>query len=76
MKILSLTVFFDEIEAEIDPKLFSEPIVSLLLIITILEKVHAWFNGKLRKSGTPVHPGEEIIVSRFMAADFKKWLGE
>jgi DNA-binding LytR/AlgR family response regulator len=67
--------FLDEIETEIDPKLFFRANRQFILNYNHIEKVHSWFNGKLKVKVTPASY-EEIIVSRLRAADFKKWLGE
>lgn len=65
----------DEIEAEVDSKLFFRANRQFILNYNHIEKVHAWFSGKLKVQVQPA-AYEDIIVSRLRAADFKKWLGE
>ncbi len=65
----------DEIEAEVDQKNFFRANRQFILNYKNIEKVHAWFSGKLKVQVQPA-PYEEIIVSRLKATDFKKWLGE
>jgi DNA-binding LytR/AlgR family response regulator len=65
----------DEIESEVDGKAFFRANRQFILNYKNIEKVHAWFSGKLKVQVQPV-PYEEIIVSRLKATDFKKWLGE
>jgi two-component system, LytTR family, response regulator LytT len=65
----------DEIEAELDTRDFFRANRQFIVKYESVEKVYAWFSGKLKVQVNPT-PYEEIIVSRLKAADFKKWLGE
>jgi len=65
----------DEIEAELDPRDFFRANRQFIVKYDSIERVYAWFSGKLKVQVTPASY-EEIIVSRLKAADFKKWLGE
>jgi DNA-binding LytR/AlgR family response regulator len=65
----------DEVEKEVDPKIFFRANRQFILNYNHIEKVNAWFSGKLKVQVQPPSY-EDIIVSRLRAADFKKWLGE
>ena len=65
----------DDIEEEVDDKDFFRANRQFIISYKSIEKVHAWFSGKLKVQVLP-KSYEEIIVSRLRAADFKKWLGE
>lgn len=65
----------DEIEADINETNFFRVNRQFILNYSHIEKVHAWFSGKLKVQVNPL-PHEEIIISRLRAARFKKWLGE
>lgn len=65
----------DEIEEELDSESFFRANRQFILNYNNIEKVHAWFSGKLKVQVKP-QSYEEIIISRLKAADFKKWLGE
>src|SRR5690606_732319 len=65
----------DEIETEVDSKKFFRANRQFVLSYSSIEKIHAWFSGKLKVEVKP-ESYEEIIISRLKAADFKKWLGE
>ena len=65
----------DEIEAEVDSSIFFRANRQFIINYNYIEKVHAWFSGKLKVQLIPA-AYEDIIVSRLRAADFKKWLGE
>lgn len=65
----------DEIEADINETNFFRVNRQFILNYSHIEKVHAWFSGKLKVQVNPV-PYEEIVISRLRAARFKKWLGE
>jgi two-component system, LytTR family, response regulator LytT len=65
----------DEIEGEIDIKRFFRANRQFILNYESIERVFAWFSGKLKVQVTPVSY-EEIIVSRLKATEFKKWLGD
>jgi DNA-binding LytR/AlgR family response regulator len=65
----------DDIEKELDSKAFFRANRQFIISYKSIEKVHAWFSGKLKVQVIP-KSYEEIIVSRLRAADCKKWLGE
>jgi two-component system response regulator LytT len=65
----------DEIEADINDTDFFRVNRQFILNYSHIEKVHAWFSGKLKVHVNPV-PYEEIVISRLRATRFKKWLGE
>lgn len=65
----------DEIENDLNNKTFFRANRQFILNYNHIEKVHAWFSGKLKVQVEPA-AYEEIIVSRLRAADFKRWLGE
>ncbi len=65
----------DDIESELDKDSFFRANRQFILNYNNIEKVHAWFSGKLKVQVQPVSY-EEIIISRLKATDFKKWLGE
>ncbi|HKO81667.1 MAG TPA: LytTR family DNA-binding domain-containing protein, partial [Chitinophagaceae bacterium] len=65
----------DEIETELDRKVFFRVNRQFILNYNSIHKVHTWFSGKLKVAVQP-EAYEEIIISRLKAADFKKWLGE
>ncbi|HYE54344.1 MAG TPA: LytTR family DNA-binding domain-containing protein [Chitinophagaceae bacterium] len=65
----------DEIENEVDGRLFFRANRQFIVNYNNIDKVHAWFSGKLKVQVNPA-AYEDIIVSRLRAAEFKKWLGE
>lgn len=65
----------DDIEAEVDGQDFFRVNRQFILHYSAIERVHAWFGGKLKVQVNPA-PYEEIIISRLRAAEFKRWLGE
>ena len=65
----------DDIESELDKDSFFRANRQFILNYNHIEKVHAWFSGKLKVQVQPASY-EEIIISRLKATDFKKWLGE
>ena len=64
----------DDIEAEVNPKLFFRLNRQFIVNYESIEKVHTWFSGKMKVQVKPA-AYEEIIISRLKAAEFKKWLG-
>ncbi|GAO44891.1 LytR/AlgR family response regulator transcription factor [Flavihumibacter petaseus] len=65
----------EDIELEVDEKSFFRANRQFVLRYESIDRVHAWFSGKLRVQVKPI-AYEEIIISRLKAADFKRWLGE
>lgn len=65
----------DEIEGLVNPKQFFRANRQHILAHTVINAVHAWFNGKLKVELT-VKTEDEIIISREKAPYFRSWLGE
>jgi two-component system, LytTR family, response regulator LytT len=65
----------DDVEAEVDSQVFFRANRQFILHYSSIERVYAWFGGKLKVQVNP-QPYEEIIISRLRAAEFKRWLGE
>lgn len=65
----------DELENMLNPQRFFRLNRQIIAELRSVEKVHLYFNGKLKVSLTPAFP-EEVLVSREKAGDFKRWLGE
>jgi DNA-binding LytR/AlgR family response regulator len=74
-KDLIIDKHLDEIEGKVESKIFFRVNRQFIINYHHIEKVHAWFNGKLKVIVQPASY-EEIIVSRLKTASFKKWLGE
>ncbi|HEU4472317.1 MAG TPA: LytTR family DNA-binding domain-containing protein, partial [Flavisolibacter sp.] len=65
----------DELEGLLDPARFHRVNRQFIISYKSVEKVFAWFDGKLKLSVNPA-AYEDIIISRLKATDFKKWLGK
>ncbi|MBN9298056.1 MAG: response regulator transcription factor [Filimonas sp.] len=65
----------DELEGMIDPEDFFRVNRQFIIQYNSIDKVHAWFDGKLKLSVKPA-ASEDIIISRLRAGEFKKWLGK
>ncbi|NOU45712.1 MAG: response regulator transcription factor [Bacteroidales bacterium] len=65
----------DELEAKLDPRLFFRVNRQFIVAAEAIQKVHNYFNFKLKVEIKP-DPGTEIIVSRARASEFKSWLSE
>ncbi len=65
----------DEIFGELNPRHFFRLNRQIIASANAIEKVHLYFNSKLKIQLTPVFD-EEVIVGREKASDFKTWLGE
>ena len=65
----------DELEKSVNPKKFFRINRQFLVEHKSVLKIHLWFNSKLKVELEP-KPGEEVIVSREKAAEFRQWLGE
>lgn len=63
----------ESLEEVVDPKRFFRVNRKLILIIESIEKIHTWFNGRLKLDLNP-DPGLEVFVSRDRVNDFKSWL--
>jgi two-component system, LytTR family, response regulator LytT len=64
----------DQVEKLVSPRNFFRANRQFILSNDIVTAVHPWFNGKL-KIETSLITGDDIIVSREKAAQFKLWLG-
>jgi two-component system LytT family response regulator len=65
----------DELEAKLDPRYFFRVNSQFIVAADAIQKVHNYFNFKLKVEIKP-DPGTEIIVSRARTAEFKIWLSE
>ncbi|CCH52188.1 putative response regulatory protein VV2_1193 [Fibrisoma limi BUZ 3] len=65
----------DELSHMVDPRRFFRLNRQVIVELRAVDKVHLYFNGKLKINLQPVFD-EEVIVSREKAGDFKLWLGE
>ncbi|RIV20584.1 DNA-binding response regulator [Fibrisoma montanum] len=65
----------DELSHMLDPRRFFRLNRQVITELRAVDKVHLYFNGKLKINLQPVFD-EEVIVSREKAGDFKLWLGE
>ncbi len=63
----------EELEALLDPILFFRLNRQFIVKISAVQKVHAYFNGKLKVNLTPAST-QEAVVSREKAPAFKAWL--
>ena len=64
----------DELETQLDPSLFFRVNRQFIVNYQCIDKVYAWFDGKIKLSVNPVSY-EDIVISRLKANDFKCWLG-
>ncbi|WP_128545849.1 LytR/AlgR family response regulator transcription factor [Larkinella soli] len=65
----------DELAAMLDPRRFFRLNRQIIAELRSVDKVHLYFNGKLKISLRPAAE-EEVIVSREKSAEFRQWLGE
>lgn len=63
----------EELEKQLDPKLYFRASRQYLVGINSITNIHANFNGKLKIIVKPAAE-EGIIISRAKAVEFKKWL--
>lgn len=63
----------EELEALIDPRLFFRLNRQFIAQLTAIQKIHMYFNGKLKVELRPEAP-REVLVSREKASAFKAWL--
>lgn len=63
----------EELESRLDPRLFFRVNRQFIVFGEAIQKVHNYFNFKLKVELVP-DPGIEIIVSRSRGADFKAWM--
>jgi DNA-binding LytR/AlgR family response regulator len=74
-KDLIIDKHLDEIEGRVEAKTFFRVNRQFIINYHHIDKIHTWFNGKLKVFVQPASH-DDIIVSRLKTADFKKWLGE
>ncbi len=65
----------DEVEQLLDPEVFRRANRQYLVHIEAIDKIHAWFKGRIKLDLRPPQPSE-IIVSADNTRAFKKWLGQ
>jgi DNA-binding LytR/AlgR family response regulator len=65
----------DELSQMLDPRRFFRLNRQIIAELRSVDKVHLYFNGKLKVDMRPVFD-EEVVVSREKAGEFKLWLGE
>ncbi len=65
----------DELESMLGSRRFFRLNRQVIAELRAIDKVHLYFNGKLKVSLQPTF-AEEVLVSREKAGDFKRWLGE
>lgn len=65
----------DDLEKEMNPKSFFRANRQFLVELKSVDRIHMWFNSKLKVQLRP-EASEEMIISREKAAEFKQWLGE
>jgi DNA-binding LytR/AlgR family response regulator len=65
----------DELSQMLDPRRFFRLNRQVITELRAVDKVHLYFNGKLKIHLQPLFD-EEVIVSREKAGEFKGWLGE
>lgn len=63
----------DNLEQQLDPKIFFRANRKTILNIEAIEKIRTYFNGKLKVKTNPPFV-EELVVSRDKAKLFKEWL--
>jgi two-component system LytT family response regulator len=65
----------DELDKLLDPRRFFRLNRPVIASLNAVDKVHLYFNNKLKIQLLPVFE-EEVLVSREKAGEFKSWLGE
>lgn len=72
-KVHPLGMTLEEAEAQLDPQRFLRVNRQYIVNTAAVEKLSAWFQGKIRVY-LRVYPDEEVIVSKDKAAFVKRWL--
>ena len=72
-KVHSLGMTLEEAEAQLDPQRFLRVNRQYIVNTAAVEKLSAWFQGKIRVY-LRGYPDEEVIVSKDKAASVKRWL--
>lgn len=65
----------DELSQMLDPRRFFRLNRQVITELRAVDKVHLYFNGKLKINLRPAFE-EEVVVSREKAGELKEWLGE
>ncbi|CAN5501984.1 LytTR family DNA-binding domain-containing protein [soil metagenome] len=65
----------DELVQMLDPRRFFRLNRQVIAELRAVDKVHLYFNGKLKINLRPAFE-EEVVVSREKAGELKRWLGE
>jgi DNA-binding LytR/AlgR family response regulator len=65
----------DELETQLDPEIFFRANRQFILSYRSIDQVFVWFDGKIKVTIKP-SIGEDVIISRLRASDFKAWLGK
>ncbi|WP_080056691.1 LytR/AlgR family response regulator transcription factor [Spirosoma aerolatum] len=65
----------DELAQMLDPQHFFRLNRQVIAALDAVDKVHLYFNGKLKVSLVPAYE-DEVVVSRDKAGELKRWLGE
>lgn len=65
----------DELAQMLDPRRFFRLNRQVIAELQSVDKVHLYFNGKLKVHLQPAFE-DEVVVSREKAGDLKRWLGE
>ncbi|GAB3956329.1 LytTR family DNA-binding domain-containing protein [Spirosoma harenae] len=65
----------DELAHMLDPQRFFRLNRQIIAELRAVDKVHVYFNGKLKVTLQPAFD-DEVVVSREKAGDLKRWLGE
>ncbi|MGA0555192.1 LytR/AlgR family response regulator transcription factor [Larkinella sp. VNQ87] len=63
----------EELESLVDPRQFFRLNRQFIAQVTAIQKIHPYFNGKLKIELRP-ETAQEVIVSREKASSFKSWL--
>jgi DNA-binding LytR/AlgR family response regulator len=68
-----LDISLDNLREQLDPEQFFKINRQIIVNSVAIEKIHAYFQGKLVVETQPRH-SEKIIVGKDKAAEFKRWL--
>lgn len=63
----------DNLEKMLNPEFYFRINRQIILSLNSIEKIHSYFNYKLKVDIEPPH-GTDVIVSRLKVTDFKNWL--
>jgi DNA-binding LytR/AlgR family response regulator len=69
-----LDVAMDQVQSQLDASSFFRINRNTIVAFDCIDKIHTYFNGRLKLELNPPYP-EETIVSRERVQDFKAWLG-